>query len=248
MPVPCAHANHRRPLPAFSCTASLTHHCSHFLSSHANPMHPCQPHTPMPTPCTHATPKRPCHRYETTNHLWLILEYCVGGDLMSLLRQVGPTQPIASCSLIDQSWACRSALIARLLDLLTGVARPRPATVACVLDVKVQTLSATPEIFTLCVGLRTSSSTWLLPLHGLLLPPINELSHQSSAHSPPRIILVCHSHPSHASAHRMCGCQRAVCTTLGATWWWLYSTCTTTASSIATLRSATSLSLSYPCL
>lgn len=26
-------------------------------------------------------------RYETTNHLWLILEYCVGGDLMSLLRQ-----------------------------------------------------------------------------------------------------------------------------------------------------------------
>lgn len=28
-----------------------------------------------------------CDRYETTNHLWLILEYCVGGDLMSLLRQ-----------------------------------------------------------------------------------------------------------------------------------------------------------------
>ncbi|KXZ51880.1 hypothetical protein GPECTOR_11g315 [Gonium pectorale] len=25
--------------------------------------------------------------YETTNHLWLILEFCVGGDLMSLLRQ-----------------------------------------------------------------------------------------------------------------------------------------------------------------
>eukprot|EP00891_Asterochloris_glomerata_P004830 jgi/Astpho2/4830/e_gw1.00068.1.1_t len=25
--------------------------------------------------------------YETSNHLWLILEYCVGGDLMSLLRQ-----------------------------------------------------------------------------------------------------------------------------------------------------------------
>ncbi len=30
----------------------------------------------------------PCgRRYETTNHLWLILEYCVGGDLVSLLRQ-----------------------------------------------------------------------------------------------------------------------------------------------------------------
>lgn len=28
-----------------------------------------------------------CNRYETSNHLWLILEYCVGGDLMSLLRQ-----------------------------------------------------------------------------------------------------------------------------------------------------------------
>ena len=26
-------------------------------------------------------------RYETTNHLWLILEYCVGGDLLALLRQ-----------------------------------------------------------------------------------------------------------------------------------------------------------------
>merc|ERR1719375_879742 len=25
--------------------------------------------------------------YETTNHLWLILEYCVGGDLLSLIRQ-----------------------------------------------------------------------------------------------------------------------------------------------------------------
>lgn len=26
--------------------------------------------------------------YETKNHLWLILEYCVGGDLQTLLRQV----------------------------------------------------------------------------------------------------------------------------------------------------------------
>jgi serine/threonine protein kinase len=32
-----------------------------------------------------AAPRR--RRYETTNHLWLILEYCVGGDLMSLLRE-----------------------------------------------------------------------------------------------------------------------------------------------------------------
>ena len=35
----------------------------------------------LPYPC------QPLHRYETSNHLWLILEYCVGGDLMSLLRQ-----------------------------------------------------------------------------------------------------------------------------------------------------------------
>lgn len=27
-------------------------------------------------------------RYETSAHLWLVLEYCVGGDLLTLLRQV----------------------------------------------------------------------------------------------------------------------------------------------------------------
>jgi serine/threonine protein kinase len=30
-------------------------------------------------------------RYETSSHLWLVLEYCVGGDLMTLLRQVPTT-------------------------------------------------------------------------------------------------------------------------------------------------------------
>ena len=35
----------------------------------------------------HADELNHTNRYETTNHLWLILEYCVGGDLMSLLRQ-----------------------------------------------------------------------------------------------------------------------------------------------------------------
>lgn len=39
--------------------------------------------------CCHLTTTTMRCRYETTNHLWLILEYCVGGDLMSLLRQVG---------------------------------------------------------------------------------------------------------------------------------------------------------------
>lgn len=28
-----------------------------------------------------------CLRCETRNHLWLVLEYCVGGDLMSLLKE-----------------------------------------------------------------------------------------------------------------------------------------------------------------
>ena len=28
-----------------------------------------------------------CFRCETRNHLWLVLEYCVGGDLMSLLKE-----------------------------------------------------------------------------------------------------------------------------------------------------------------
>ena len=27
--------------------------------------------------------------YETNNHLWLILEYCTGGDLLNLLMQGG---------------------------------------------------------------------------------------------------------------------------------------------------------------
>lgn len=30
-------------------------------------------------------------RYETSAHLWLVLEYCVGGDLLSLLQQVSLT-------------------------------------------------------------------------------------------------------------------------------------------------------------
>ena len=27
-------------------------------------------------------------RYETSAHMWLVLEYCVGGDLRTLLQQV----------------------------------------------------------------------------------------------------------------------------------------------------------------
>lgn len=37
--------------------------------------------------------------YETTNHLWLILEYCVGGDLMSLISQASP----------GTQWTCKQA-------------------------------------------------------------------------------------------------------------------------------------------
>jgi serine/threonine protein kinase len=31
--------------------------------------------------------------YETQNHLWLVLEYCVGGDLLTILRQVAHHTP-----------------------------------------------------------------------------------------------------------------------------------------------------------
>ena len=41
-------------------------------SSDEHPPHKVKPYT---------------RRYETSKHLWLILEYCVGGDLMSLLCQ-----------------------------------------------------------------------------------------------------------------------------------------------------------------
>jgi hypothetical protein len=46
-------------------------------------------------------------RYETQNHLWVILEYCVGGDLLALLRADGAL-PEAS----GGTWGCalRAAL------------------------------------------------------------------------------------------------------------------------------------------
>ena len=37
--------------------------------------------------CPLSTSRRAFRRYETNNHLWLILEYCVGGDLKSLLQK-----------------------------------------------------------------------------------------------------------------------------------------------------------------
>ena len=49
---------------------------------------------PPPAPCrppakTLLTPRALPSRYETQNHLWVILEYCVGGDLLALLRSDG---------------------------------------------------------------------------------------------------------------------------------------------------------------
>lgn len=38
--------------------------------------------------CPPQRPNKMYIRYETSAHLWLVLEYCVGGDLMALLRQV----------------------------------------------------------------------------------------------------------------------------------------------------------------
>lgn len=40
-------------------------------------------------PALHAPRNAPNCRYETQNHLWVILEYCVGGDLLTLLRSDG---------------------------------------------------------------------------------------------------------------------------------------------------------------
>ena len=45
--------------------------------------------------------------YETGNHLWLILEYCVGGDLARLLRTDGrlPEASGEGCSgKVGQAW------------------------------------------------------------------------------------------------------------------------------------------------
>lgn len=34
--------------------------------------------------------------YETPNHLWLIVEYCTGGNLLNLLKQVIPSRFLLS--------------------------------------------------------------------------------------------------------------------------------------------------------
>jgi serine/threonine protein kinase len=72
-------------------------HLSQFslTTRHAPTSLPCSPHitsavfnskqpTRLPSHQQHNPPQP--SRYETTNHLWLILEYCVGGDLMTLLK------------------------------------------------------------------------------------------------------------------------------------------------------------------
>ncbi|RWV90475.1 hypothetical protein GW17_00047318 [Ensete ventricosum] len=41
-------------------------------------------------------------RYETSAHLWLVLEYCVGGDILTLLKQDSRT----GCRYADRSLPC----------------------------------------------------------------------------------------------------------------------------------------------
>lgn len=48
----------------------------------------------------------PC-RYETQNHLWVILEYCVGGDLLALLRSDGR---LPEASGAQSCWHCRAII------------------------------------------------------------------------------------------------------------------------------------------
>lgn len=55
----------------------------------------------------------PGTRYETSAHLWLVLEYCVGGDLMTLLRQVVVVLTMIAtyfCALIIITEFCSSQL------------------------------------------------------------------------------------------------------------------------------------------
>lgn len=63
--------------------------------------------------------------YETTNHLWLILEYCSGGDLMSLLKQVRKTEKhlspllLLSSPLLPLSLSSPPSLLSSLLQTPT---------------------------------------------------------------------------------------------------------------------------------
>jgi hypothetical protein len=74
------------------CLSARASHRAPAVSSHSGGG---PPHTTgaSPSNCASAVACGPTwpvprgDRYETTNHLWLILEYCVGGDLLALLRQ-----------------------------------------------------------------------------------------------------------------------------------------------------------------
>lgn len=83
-----------RPLPQVRTMHALDHkNILHFFAWCAcrgspGPSPPwAKPYSAPASPCPSPQPGAPRRRYETTNHLWLILEYCVGGDLVSLLEQ-----------------------------------------------------------------------------------------------------------------------------------------------------------------
>ena len=67
--------------------------------------------------------------YETQNHLWLILEYCVGGDLLALLRQdeALPPKSVAACS---------GVTISRRAVRRAGLAPGRPMPVSAAISGK----------------------------------------------------------------------------------------------------------------
>jgi len=48
--------------------------------------------------------------YETRNNLWLILEYCTGGNLLALLKQDGqlpePAVKVSQPVSLQQGWGC----------------------------------------------------------------------------------------------------------------------------------------------
>ncbi|GBG84170.1 hypothetical protein CBR_g38144 [Chara braunii] len=63
--------------------------------------------------------------YETSNHLWLILEYCVGGDLLTLLRQ-DTRLPEESIHDFARDLLCDFGLARRLSDIAKSSVQQLP--------------------------------------------------------------------------------------------------------------------------
>ena len=94
-------------------------------------MHATPPVLPLPAnaaawrlpACLPLCLRLPACRYETANHLWVILEYCVGGDLLALLRSDG--------RLPEASGKPQAAISGDALQGCTADTHPWPGVGAC---------------------------------------------------------------------------------------------------------------------